>query len=48
MRIFAKMARERNAGMRMLVKEEVGEAMMHSLHRGRKEFRSFSNNLSLF
>lgn len=33
MRIFAKMARERNAGMRMLVKEEVGEAMMHSLHR---------------
>ena len=33
MRIFAKMARERNYGTRPLIKEEVGEAMMNSLKR---------------
>ena len=33
LRIFAKMARERNYGTRPLIKEEVGEAMMNSLKR---------------
>ena len=33
MRIFARMARERNYGTRPLIKEEVGEAMMNSLKR---------------
>ena len=33
MRVFAKMARERNYGTRPLIKEEVGEAMMNSLKR---------------
>ena len=35
MRVFAKMARERNYGTRALVKEEVGEALMHSLRKAR-------------
>ena len=38
MRIFAKMARERNYGTRPLIKEEVGEAMMNSLKRASKYF----------
>ena len=40
MRIFAKMARERNYGTRALVKEEVGEAMMHSLRKERNSLDS--------
>ena len=37
-RIFAKMARERNYGTRALVKEEVGEAMMHSMKQASKSW----------